>query len=182
MPSVGDVPVSLIAVAVNPAVPATGTLVSIVKLALAVDVLTLPATSVMVTVTSGVPSANRVPLGSVAVQRPVLSAVVLTVTPANRISIAEPASALPANTGLATLVMPSVELNPESLSTPPTEPDAIPTVGTLNWVSSVKVNGADDLDASPLSATRRKTMEFDPSAAANVARSALNDLPPSILY
>ena len=58
MPSVGEVPVSLTTVAVSTAVPAAGALVSIVKLALAVDVLTLPATSVMVTVTSGVPSPN----------------------------------------------------------------------------------------------------------------------------
>ena len=117
-----------------------------------------------------------------AVQRPALSVVVLSVAPARTISITVPASALPARTGLATFVMPSLELNPESLSTPPTEPDAIPTVGTLNWVSSVNVNGTDDLDASPLSATRRSASEFGPSAAAKVVRSALKDLPPSMLY
>ena len=170
-PSSTNVPVSLTESADNP--PLTkGSLVSIVNPALPVADLTLPATSVIETLTSGVPSGNTVPAGRFATQFPVASAIVVRVLPAMPMTMVAPASALPAKIGEALLVTPSATSGPVSFPTPATTPAAIPTTGTVTRVSRVNSKLGLASEMLPATSTARTRRAFAPSVGANVVAQA----------
>ena len=127
----------------RPTVGVVGATLSIVNAAAALDEAVLPARSVIETVACGVPSASTVPAGKATCHLPAASTGVSTLTAAaplaSSIESFELGSAVPASTGLVTLVRPSVELRPESLSLSPTDPEAMPIVGAVTLESKVNV-------------------------------------------
>ena len=143
MPSVSETPSSLVLSSLAVIWLANGAFVSIVNVAAALDEAVLPARSVIETVACGVPSASTVPAGKATCHLPAASTGVSTLTAAaplaSSIESFELGSAVPASTGLVTLVRPSVELRPESLSLSPTDPEAMPIVGAVTLESKVNV-------------------------------------------